>query len=110
MVVLGRIGGSKTPFTGRAAFTIVDHSLVPYNERADDACPTPWDYCCDAPDELARATILVKFVDDAGKTLAQDAKDLLGLKELQTVIIRGRIRQGGDNSISVVAGGLFIKK
>lgn len=110
IVMIGRIGGSAKPFTGRAAFTIVDTSFVPCNEKGDDNCATPWDYCCDAPDELAKGTILVKFVDEAGKTLAKDAKAFLGIKELQTVVIQGHIRRDGDNVLSVVASGLFIKK
>lgn len=109
VVVVGRIGGSEKPFTGRASFTIVDPSLKPCNEKDDDACPCPWDYCCDTPEDLAKATVLVKFVDDKGKTLPDDAKTLLGVKELQTVIVRGQAKRDAD-SITVVASGLFIKK
>ena len=54
--------------------------------------------------------MLVKFVDDAGKTLAQDPRSLLGLKELNTVVVQGRIRRDSDNGLFVVASGIFIKK
>src|SRR5262245_59466740 len=57
VVVVGRIGGSVKPFTGRAAFTIVDVSFKPCNEIEGDNCSTPWDYCCDPPDELAKGTV-----------------------------------------------------
>ena len=110
VVVVGRIGGSVQPFTGRAAFTIVDLSFKPCNEIEGDNCQTPWDYCCDPPDELAKGTVLVKLVDSAGKTLPEDAKELLSIKELQTVVIKGQTRKGEDNRISVVATGIFIKK
>jgi len=111
VVLLGRIGGSKTPFTGRAAFTVVDASFTACSEIEGDTCPTPWDFCCAAPpDELAKGTLLVKFVDENGKTLAQDAKALLGISELQTIVVRGHVRQGADNSLSLVASGIFIKK
>ena len=44
VVVVGRIGGhGKTPFTGRAAFTIVDPSLKTCDEIGEE-CKTPWDY------------------------------------------------------------------
>ncbi|MSQ96853.1 MAG: hypothetical protein EXR98_20185 [Gemmataceae bacterium] len=110
VVVVGRIGGSVKPFTGRASFTIVDLSFKPCNEIEGDSCETPWDYCCDAPDELAKGKVLVKLVDAAGKTLPEDAKELLSIKELQTVVIQGQMRKGEDNSVSVVVNGIFIRK
>mgnify|MGYP005645375529 CR=1 FL=1 len=46
IVIVGRIGGSKSPWTdGRAAFLIVDTSLKSCAEIGSDNCPTPWDYC-----------------------------------------------------------------
>ena len=110
IVVVGRIGGSEKPFTGRAAFTIVDTSLKPCNEREDDVCPTPWDYCCDPPEDLAAATVLVRFVDAQGKTLADDARALLGLRELQTVVVRGQAKRDADQAVTLVASGIFVRK
>lgn len=109
VVVLGRIGGSPTPFTGRAAFTIVDAKFTPCNERKDDECTMPWDYCCEAPDELKKGTVLVKFVDASGKTLAQDAKGLLGVKELDTLVIQGQAKREPDGALFIVASGFFKK-
>lgn len=106
VVVVGRIGGDK-PFTGRASFTIVDMKFKPCNEIEGDSCPTPWDYCCDLPG--AQGTVLVKLVDAAGTTLPEDAKALLGVKELQTLVVRGHARRD-EGSISVVASGIYIKK
>jgi hypothetical protein len=110
VVVVGRIGGSTAPFTGRGAFTIVDLSIKPCSEIEGDNCPTPWDYCCEAPDSLAKGTVLVKLVDAAGKTLQDNAKELLDLRELQTVVVRGQTRRDDANSISVLAAGIFVKK
>ncbi|MCA9145039.1 MAG: hypothetical protein KDB05_19725 [Planctomycetales bacterium] len=46
VVVVGRIGGSLTPWVeGRAAFSIVDVSLKSCAECGSDDCPNPWDYC-----------------------------------------------------------------
>jgi hypothetical protein len=110
VIIVGRIGGSRKPFTGRASFTIVDPSLKPCNEREDDACATPWDYCCDAPEDLKRATVLVKFVDDKGQTLPADAKAWLGIKELQTVLIRGKAKRDDDGNLCIVASGIFARR
>ena len=51
----------------------------------------------------------MKLVDNAGKTLAQDAKSLLALAELNTVVVQGRIHREGDR-LAVIASGVFVKK
>jgi len=110
VTLIGRIGGSESPFvSGRASFTIVDTGLVPCSERPGDTCATPWDYCCDT-DQLPASTASVKVVDDAGKTLAIDAKSGLGLKELQTVVVKGKAKRDEAGNLSVSASGIFVKK
>src|SRR5262245_7488086 len=80
VVVVGRIGGRTNPWIkGAAAFSIVDRSLRPCNEIEGDTCKTPWDYCCEA--DLPKSTVFVTFVDGDGKTVKQDARQLLGVKE-----------------------------
>lgn len=54
--------------------------------------------------------VLVKFVDEAGKTLVQDTRSFLGVKELSTVVVRGRVRRESDESIFIAANAVFIKK
>src|SRR5262245_45178186 len=110
IAIVGRIGGSKRPFTGRAAFTIVDPSVKHCGENGDDGCPTPWDYCCGVgKEELARATAMVKFVDDQGKTLTDDAKTLLGVRELQTVVVRGTAKRDDAGNLTVLASGVYVR-
>ncbi|MCI0456221.1 MAG: hypothetical protein L0Z62_04475 [Gemmataceae bacterium] len=106
VVVVGRIGGSKEPLVkGRAAFTIVDPSLEPCE---DD---TPWVYCCTPREELAQGMVYVKFVDGQGRTLAQDARQLLGVKELSTVVVRGQARRDeSGNLTAIVASGLYVRQ
>src|ERR1700691_3760089 len=49
ITIVGRVGGNRKPLLeGRAAFTIVDSSFKPCNERDGDTCETPWDYCCES--------------------------------------------------------------
>lgn len=46
VIVIGRIGGSKEPFTGRAAFEIVDTSFVACTEKPEpEESETPWEFC-----------------------------------------------------------------
>ncbi len=105
VVVLGRIGGSGSPFVaGRASFTLVDLSLEPCD---DDGCGNPW--CSADRNELKQAVTLVKFVDEQGKTLAQDAENVLGLKVLQTVVVRGRAKRDAGGNVTIVASGLHVR-
>ena len=107
VVVVGRIGGSDPWTDGLAAFSIVDASLTPCNEIEGDACPTPWDYCCE-PD-LAKSTVLVKLVDDSGKIVKQGARELAGLKELQTVVVKGKAIRDDAGNVSIAATGVHIR-
>jgi hypothetical protein len=109
VIVIGRIGGSPKPFTGRAAFTIVDASLKSCNENAEDDCPTPWDYCCVGKDDLTKATALIKLVGDDGQTLADDARAMLGLTELQTVVVRGKAKRDDAGNLTIHLNGVFVR-
>lgn len=108
IVVVGRIGGSEKPFVaGLAAFTIVDPALKPCPD--DEGCPTPWDYCCDTgsvKDNIAT----IKLTDPAGMPLAKDARELLGVKELATVVVRGKAQRSADGNLSLIAKQVFVKK
>ncbi len=106
VVVLGRIGGGIAPWVdGRAAFMLVDERVQP--SCGDEQCG---EGCAKCAQELADATTLVKFVDPAGKVLAVDARQLLGVQERQTVVIRGVAHRDPAGSVSVSATGLYIRK
>jgi hypothetical protein len=110
VVISGRIGGDVDPwFKDRAAFLIVDSSLVPCSERPGDTCETPWDYCCDT-DVLADSKATIKFVDEAGQTVSKDARELLGVKELDRVTIRGQAKRDEAGNLTVLASGIYIKR
>lgn len=107
IVITGRIGGSANPWiNGRAAFSIVDHSLTACSDIPGDECDKPWDYCCQT-DKLPTATALVKFVDDNGKPLAVDSRELLAVTELQTVVVLGKAQRDEAGNLTVLASQLF---
>ncbi len=109
IVIAGRIGGSVNPWIKRrAAFSIVDPSLRACTDIPGDECETPWDYCCET-DKLAAATALVKFVDEAGKPLPADSRDLLSVKELQTVVVQGKAQRDEAGNLTVLASSLFVR-
>lgn len=97
--VEGRIGGSEKPFVDQiAAFTIVDPKL---DWCADDeGCPTPWDYCCaDKTGKMA----MVKIVGADGQPVSKDARELLGVKELTKVVVRGKAKRDDQGNLTVLA-------
>lgn len=107
IVVTGRIGGSTNPWIAdRAAFSLVDLSCKPCNDLDDDHCDTPWDYCCES--KLPKARLLVKVVDEAGEVVAADARKLLGLKELQTLVVSGKAKRDADGNLSILARRIHI--
>lgn len=107
LTLVGVIGGSSKPFIdGLAAFTIVD-AKVPYCAD-DEGCPTPWDYCCET-DAVKENIATVKIVDDSGKPVAQDARELLGLKELSTVVVQGKAKRDDQGNLTIAASKIFVR-
>lgn len=101
----GRVGGDENPFVdGMAAFTIVDMKCKPCEE---DGCQTPWDYCCTP--ELASHKALVKIVDENGGIVSRDARKLLGIKELSTVVVHGRAKRDDAGNLTVLADKVYIE-
>lgn len=107
VTVVGLIGGSVEPFVdGLAAFTIVDPK-VPYC-AADEGCPTPWDYCC-TQDRVKDNIATVKVVDESGNPVADDARQLLGVKELSTVVVQGKAQRDDEGNLTVAATKVFVR-
>ncbi len=53
---------------------------------------------------------MIKVVDDAGSLLKADARELFKLKELQTVVIRGKAQRDEAGNLTVLADGVFVRK
>ena len=106
ITLVGRIGGSKDPWVdGRAAFSLVDMSktFCP----PDEGCPTPWDYCCTG--DLAESRAFVKLITPDGKTVGADAQSAFGLKELDTVVVKGTAQRDEAGNLSILAKGIFVR-
>lgn len=104
VVVEGWVAGSLQPIIeGRAAFTIVDLEL-PVPECTEE----PYSYCCVPKEVLLPNLMMVKFVDEEGRTIRKDARELLGIQEGSIVTVRGRIECSEDGVVNcIVADGLF---
>jgi hypothetical protein len=107
IVVVGRIGGRVNPWVkGMAAFSIVDRTLTPCNEIEGDTCKTPWDYCCAT--NLSKATLLIMVTNKDGKIVKKDARQLLGIKELDTVTLVGKAKRDKAGNVSILASKVYI--
>jgi hypothetical protein len=110
VLIVGRIGGSSNPWIeGRAAFTIVDESLKACNDISGDNCPAPWDYCCET-NKLPASTALVKIVDESGSVVKADAKSMLGIQELSTLLIKGKAKRDEAGNLTILASAVFVKQ
>lgn len=107
VTLVGLIGGSSKPFVdGLAAFTIVD-AKVPYCAD-DEGCPTPWDYCCQTA-AVKENIATIKVVDEAGKLVSGDAKAMLNVKELSTVVIQGKAKRDDLGNLTVAASKIYVR-
>jgi len=107
VTVVGLIGGSRDPFVeGLAAFTIVDPK-VPYCAD-EEGCPTPWDYCC-TQDQVKGNIATVKVVDESDEPVTDDARQLLGVKELSTVVVTGTAQRDDAGNLTVAATQVFVR-
>lgn len=109
ILITGRIGGEMKPFVdGLVAFKIVDHSLNACSDIPGDACETPWDYCCET-DKLPGATAFVELHDKDGNLVKGNAKDMLNVKELSTVVVKGKAQRDEEGNLTVVADSVYVK-
>jgi hypothetical protein len=110
LTVVGRIGGTISPWVnGRAAFTLLDASLTLVAEGTDTGqgqiCTGD---CCAA--ERAHATILVKIVDQSGRVLSIDSRQLLGIAENDMVVVCGKATKDKTGNVALIADGAFIRR
>lgn len=110
ITVVGRIGGTITPWVnGRAAFSLLDASMLLVAERTDNCegqiCTGD---CCAA--ERAHGTMLVKILDGKGGVLEVDSRRLLGLAENDMVVVCGKATKDKSGNVALIAEAVFIRR
>jgi len=109
LVMVGRIGGSEKPWIeGRAAFMLLDASMtvaIEGEEAEDELCTGD---CC--TNERLACTALVKVVDSQGKLISVDSRQLLGVKELDMVVVEGRAHKDESGNFVMLANGIYIRR
>jgi len=102
ITVSGKIMGNKNPFVdGRSAFILGDPEvLTPCNENPDDKCTTPWDACCDSPEDKKRGIATIQILGEDGRVLKESVEGIGGLANLAAVTVTGKV--AGDSSADLL--------
>jgi hypothetical protein len=56
------------------------------------------------------SSMVVKFVDENGKTIAVDSRQLLGVKEEEEVVVNCIASRDEQGNVALMATGIFIKR
>ncbi|HSP41913.1 MAG TPA: hypothetical protein VLO11_03480, partial [Luteolibacter sp.] len=104
VTVTGRIMGHVKPFVeGRAAFILADPSLITAcSDNPGDECGTPWDACCDSPEDKKKAIATIQIVNADGRVLKQGLEGANGLANLATVTVSGQVAAGSAGDLLIV--------
>lgn len=104
ITLAGKIMGNASPFVaGRAAFILGDPEiLTPCNEMPGDKCETPWDVCCETPEEKKEGTATIQVVDAQGRALKEPLEGVGGLEKLSKVTVTGTVAKESSADLLLV--------
>jgi hypothetical protein len=122
VVVQGQIGGMPNVwadthpdfpwYDGQSSFFLVDHKIAAqfaahakqHGGKHDCA------FCRSLASKNAHAAAVVNLVNEQGEILRIDSRELLGLKENQSVVIRGSARLLGGRLLVIDADGIHVPR
>ncbi len=104
ITVSGKIMGNAKPFVdGRSAFILGDPEvLTPCNEVPADKCPTPWDVCCDSPEDKKRGIATIQILGSDGRVLKEPVEGIGGLANLAAVTVTGNVAEGSSADLLII--------
>ena len=104
ITVSGKIMGNGKPFVdGRSAFILGDPEvLTPCNEDPADKCVTPWDACCDSPEDKKRGIATIQIVGADGRVLKESIEGVGGLINLATVTVTGKVAESSTADLLII--------
>ncbi|MGA0898884.1 MAG: hypothetical protein ACO3SO_00605 [Luteolibacter sp.] len=96
LTLKGWVMGHDEPFVqGRAAFILGDPEVITAcSERPGDGCTTPWDVCCDDPEDIKRGTVSIQVVNDDGRVLKEGIEGVGGIEKLSKLRVTGTVAEG----------------
>ncbi|MEE2939400.1 MAG: hypothetical protein VX460_03345 [Planctomycetota bacterium] len=96
------------PVSGKAVLSLYDHALLSCDEIEGDQCPTPWDFCCIPPEDIAKACALVEF-REGGKLMSAELGGFHGITHLSDVVITGTLSLDDKGNAKIIADGLHVE-
>lgn len=104
VTIKGRIMGNSKPFVdGRSAFILGDPTILQAcNDKPGDECDTPWDSCCNTPEEKKKGTATVQIVNAEGRVLKEQVEGVGGIEKLATVTVTGKVAPGSSADLLIV--------
>ena len=106
VVVRGRINAGESPpwQPGQASFVLTDATG---HDGDDDHDPHTCPFCSRSiKDYLAK----VVFLDESGKPLGVDTRELFRVKENQLVIVRGKGSLNEDDMLVIEGSSIYVKR
>jgi hypothetical protein len=121
VVLVGQIGGMPNVwsdthpnfpwYAGQASFFLVDSKIAEqFASHAKAHGGEDCAFCRQLAARNAHAVAVVNLVDAQGKILEIDARELMGLKERQTVVIRGKAQLLAGAMLVVDADGIYVPR
>lgn len=104
VTIKGRVMGNVKPFVdGRSIFIIGDPKVLnACNDKPGDGCKTPWDNCCDTPEQIKQGTATVQVIDAKGRVLREGIENVKGLAKLSHVVVSGKVAPGSSAELLLV--------
>ena len=104
ITISGKIMGNEKPFVdGRSAFILGDPEvLTPCNEDPADKCTTPWDNCCDSPEDKKRGIATIQVLGPDGRVLKEPVEGVGGLAKLAQVTVSGKVAEGSSADLLII--------
>ena len=104
ITVSGKIMGNEKPFVdGRSAFILGDPEvLTACNEDPADKCTTPWDNCCDSPEDKKRGIATIQIVGADSRVLKESIEGVGGLVNLAAVTVTGKVAEGSSADLLII--------
>jgi hypothetical protein len=122
VTLVGQIGGMPNVwpqehknfpwYDGQASFFLVDSKVAAQfaahakKHGGSHNCA----FCQSLAEKNAHAIAVVNFVDEQGQILPIDARQLLDVKERQTVVVRGKAKLLGGRMLVVDADGIYVPR
>jgi hypothetical protein len=122
VILVGSVGGVANPSDqshpefpfakGKAMFFLADPAAVAEMEEHEHkhAPGEECAFCAAHAGDSVNSLAVVQFIDENGKTIPVDVRELFQLKEKETVVVRGKAKVDPSGMLVVDADGLYIRR